>query len=312
MLFVSPAMERNISRRAVLAAGAALLSAARSNAADEKHTRSKLKVAIFSKHLHFLAGEDLAKAAAEIGFDGIDLTERKGGHVQPERVRQELPGVVTAIRRHSLDVPMITTDIVDAETSHAETILKTMAELGIHNYRWGGLKYSDDRPLAAQLDDMKPRIAKLAALNARYKTCAMYHTHSCAGVVGASIWDLYLLLKDFDPNAVGVNYDVGHATIEGGIGGWMDSYQIVGPHVLGIAVQDFLWGRDAKGLWRPEWKPLGEGMVRFPQFFAMVAGSGFAGPLQMHFEYPLTRDEALTAMKRDLAKLRSYLAQANL
>ncbi len=307
-------MESTISSRAVLAAGATLLGQSRlSHAADEKHVKSKLKVAIFSKHLHFLRGEDLAKAAAEIGFDGIDITVRRGGHVEADRVRQELPGLVTLIRRHSLDVPMITTDIVDAETPHTEAILKTMAELGIHNYRWGGLKYSDDRPLAAQLDDMKPRIAKLAALNARYKTCAMYHTHSGVGVVGASIWDLYLLLKDFDPNALGVNYDIGHATIEGGIGGWIDSYRIVGPHVRGIAIKDFLWGRDAKGLWRPEWKPLGEGMVRFPQFFAMVAGSGFSGPLQMHFEYPLsTRDEALTAMKRDLAKLRSYLAQANL
>ena len=29
--------------------------------------------------------------------------------------------------------------------------------------------------------------------------------------MGAAIWDLYLLLKDFDPDAVSVNYDIGHA-----------------------------------------------------------------------------------------------------
>src|SRR5258708_37380166 len=105
MLFVSSAMEQNLPRRAVLGAGATLLSGASlARAADEKHAKSKLKVAIFSKHLQFLAGEDLAKAAAEIGFDGIDITVRKGGHVEAERVRQELPGLVTLIRRHSLDV----------------------------------------------------------------------------------------------------------------------------------------------------------------------------------------------------------------
>jgi sugar phosphate isomerase/epimerase len=300
-------MEPNISRRSVLAAGALLSQARPSHAADEKHVKSKLKFSIFSKHLQFLKGEDLAKAAADMGFDGIDLTVRKGGHVEAERVQQDLPGLVKVIRRHGLEVPMITTDIVHAETPHTEAILKTMAELGIHNYRWGGLKYSDDAPLAVQLDGMKPRVGKLAVLNARYKTCAMYHTHSGVDVVGASIWDLYLLLKDFDPSAVGVNYDVGHATIEGGIGGWIDSYRIIGPHLRGIAVKDFLWERDAQGLWRPEWKPLGEGMVRFSQFFAMVAGSGFSGPLQLHFEYPLTRDGAFAAMKRDLGKLRGYL-----
>jgi sugar phosphate isomerase/epimerase len=310
MLFVSPAMELNVSRRAVLAAAATLLAPAR--AADEKRSKSKLKVAIFSKHLQFLQGEDLAKAAAELGFDGIDLTVRKRGHVELERVRQDLPGLVAIIRGHGLEVPMITTDIVDAESPHAEDIVKTMADLGIRNYRWGDLKFSAEQPLAAQLDAMKPRIAKLAALNAQYKACAMYHTHSGVGLVGASIWDLYLLLKDFDPNTVGVNYDIGHATIEGGVGGWINSYRIVGPQVRGIAVKDFVWALDAKGMWRPEWKPLGEGMVRFQQFFAMVAASGFSGPLQLHLEYPLTRDEALAAMKRDLTKLRAYLAQANL
>jgi hypothetical protein len=65
-------------------------------------------------------------------------------------------------------------------------------------------------------------------------------------------------------------------------------------------------------------------MVRFPQFFGMVARSGFSGPLQLHFEYPLggandgkttltmPREEVLAAMKRDLSRLRGWLAQANL
>jgi sugar phosphate isomerase/epimerase len=302
-------MNPDLSRRTLLAAGTALLSA---RAVAQKLVKPKLNVAIFSKHLQFVPdGDGLAQSAADIGFDAIDLTVRKGGHVEPERVRQELPGMVAAIRTHGLDVPMVTTDIVDTETPHAEEILKTMADLGIRNYRWGGFKYTQDRPYAEQLDRMKVRIAKLAALNSHYQTCAMYHTHSGTGVVGASIWDLYLLLKDFDPRAVGVNYDVGHATVEGGVGGWINSFRITGPHVRGIAIKDFLWGQDSKGNWQPQWKPLGEGMVRFPQFFAMVASSDFSGPLQLHFEYPLPREKAFSAMKRDLGRVRTWLAQAN-
>jgi len=306
-----------LSRRALLAAAPLLFSPAVS-------ANPKLKVAIFSKHLQFVAGEELAQAAADIGFDGIDITVRKGGHVEPERVAQDLPPLVATLRKHALDVPMITADIVDTTTPHTEEILKTMAALEIRNYRWGGLTYQGAQPFAAQLEAMKPRIAKLAALNARYQVCAMYHTHSGTGVVGAPIWDLHILLKDFDPKAVGVNYDVGHATIEGGVGGWIDSFRITGPHLRGIAVKDFAWGKDARGVWQAQWKPLGEGMVRFPQFFAMVADSGFSGPLQLHFEYPLggadggktrltlPREEVLGAMKRDLGKLRGYLARANL
>jgi sugar phosphate isomerase/epimerase len=316
-------MQPEISRRNLLA-GAALLSRSLARAADDAPAPHKLKVAIFSKHLQFVAGEELAKAAAGIGFDGIDITLRKGGHVAPERVKQDLPPLVAIIREHGLEVPMITVDIVDTQTPFTEDILKTIADLGIRNYRWGGFKYTAGEPYAAQLERMKPRIASLAALNARYGVCAMYHTHSGMGVVGASIWDLYILLKDFDPNAVGVNYDVGHAVIEGGVGGWINSFHITGPHLRGIAVKDFIWAADSAGAWKPQWKPLGEGMVHLPQLFSMVAEARFSGPLQLHFEYRLggesstsgggsvNRELAYSEMKRDLGKLRGYLAQANL
>ena len=317
-------MSSPLSRRVLLAAGGAAVAQtlARADQAPAAAS-SRLKVAIFSKHLQFLQGAALPAAAAAIGFDGIDITVRKGGHVAPERVAQDLPPLVASIRRHGLEVPMITADIVDADSPHAEDILRAMSDLGIRNYRWGGFKYDDREPYPAQLDRFKTRIAKLAALNRRYQACAMYHTHSGRDQVGAPIWDLYVLLKDFDPNAVGINYDAGHATIEGGLGGWIDSYRICGPHLRGIAVKDFVWSKAADG-WDARWVPLGEGMVRFPEFFSMVAASGFRGPLQLHFEYPLggagagkreiaiAREEVYAAMKRDLGRLRGYLAQAGL
>src|ERR1051326_4721488 len=195
----------HLSRRHFLAAGSSILG--RSLAAQQTQPAHSLpKVAIFSKHLQFLDGDALAAAAASIGFDGIDITVRKGGHVLPERVSRDLPPLVASIRSHGLEVPMITADIVDSDSPHAEDILRTIDGLGIRNYRWGGFKYTSGAPYAAQLDGFKTRIAKLAALNARYRVCAMYHTHSGKDLVGAPIWDLYILLKDFDPTSVGVNY----------------------------------------------------------------------------------------------------------
>jgi sugar phosphate isomerase/epimerase len=301
-------MDHRLSRRALLAGGAAVL------AAQAAPPARKLKVAIFSKHLPFVQGDALAKAAADVGFDAVDITVRKGGHVAPERVAQDLPPLVAAIRARSLEVPMITTDIVDAETPHAEEILQVMAKLGIRYYRWNTIRYSAGRPLDAQLDQIKPRVAKLAALNSRYRVCAMYHTHSGRDMLGASIWDLYLLLKDLDPQSVGVNYDVGHATIEGGLGGWINSFRIIAPYLRGIAVKDFAWGKDAKGVWTPQWCPLGEGMVRLPEFFALVAATPFDGPLQLHLEYriPDQPEAVYAAMRRDLGQLRGYLAMAGL
>ena len=213
-------------------------------AADEP--RPATKVAIFSKHLQFLQGEALARGAAEIGFDGIDITVRKGGHIEPDRVRQNLPALVKTIRAQGLEVPMISTGIVDADTPFAEDMVATASGLGILHYRFGGFQYTGE-PYPRQLAAFRPRLAKLAALNAKYGSCAMYHTHSGVGLVGASIWDLHIVMQDIDPAQVGVNFDVAHATIEGGLGGWIDSFKITGPYLRGIAVKDFAGGRMPKG-----------------------------------------------------------------
>jgi sugar phosphate isomerase/epimerase len=311
----------DLSRRTLLGTAAGLLAASASRAATPS---PGLKVSIFSKHLQFLQGDTLAKGAADIGLDGIDLAVRRGGHVEPERVAQDLPKLVAIIRGHGLEVPMVTTDIVDAGSPHAEEVLRAMHDLGIRYYRWGGFKYDYSKPLAPQLEGFKPRVGKLAELNKSFNATAMYHTHSGTGVVGAPIWDLHIILKDFDPNAVAVNYDIGHATIEGGFGGWIDSFHITGPHLRGIAVKDCMWAKGANGKWKSEFVPMGTGMVRFPEFFAMVKQAGFNGPLQIHFEYPLggandgkakltiAPDEVYAAMTRDVRQLRSYLKDASL
>src|SRR5579862_1257819 len=153
------------------------------------------KVCIFSKHLQWLSIGDAAALAAEAGYDGVDITVRDGGHVEPERAADELPAAVQAVRKAGLEVPMITAGIVDARSPHAEAILRTAKALGIRHYRWGGFSLDARQSIPQQIADAKPRVRELAALNKQYGICAMYHTHSGAGLLGASIWDLYLLLK---------------------------------------------------------------------------------------------------------------------
>jgi sugar phosphate isomerase/epimerase len=159
------------------------------------------------------------------------------------------------------------------------------------------------------------RLRGLVELNAKYGACSMYHTHSGVGQVGASMWDLWLILRDYDPKLVGFNYDIGHATAEGGYGGWIHSLRLAAPYLRGVAVKDFNWGK-TNNEWRPRWCPVGEGMVNFPRFFSMLKEIGFDGPLQVHYEYKLggadtgqtkvegDPKEILARMKKDLDLLR--------
>jgi hypothetical protein len=80
-------------------------------AANPANAADKLSISIFSKHLHWLNYKDMASLTAQLGYDGIDLTVRKDGHVLPENVTRDLPKAVEAIRNAGLEVYTITTDI---------------------------------------------------------------------------------------------------------------------------------------------------------------------------------------------------------
>jgi sugar phosphate isomerase/epimerase len=305
----------SFSRREWMAgvAAAAALRAA-------KTPETRFTICAFSKHFHWTDIRETADLCASFGYEGIDLTLRAGGHVLPERVQEDLPKAVDIVRKAGLKMPMVTTDIVDTRTPHAETILKTLASLDIRRYRWGGLRYNRNGSIPEQLAGFKTRVKELADMNKQYGVCAMYHTHSGVGQVGASTWDLYLLLKDFDPDLVSANYDVGHATVEGGLGGWVHSTRLLLHYMRGIAVKDFKWMQDQRGAWEPGWCALGEGMVNFKQFFSMVRAHGFVGPLQLHMEYPelggadtgkttftIPKEKLLAIMRRDVQTLKALL-----
>jgi hypothetical protein len=65
--------------------------------------------------------------------------------------------------------------------------------LGIRHYRWGGFPLDAHKSIPAQIDEDRGAVRDLAELNRSFGVCAMYHTHSGPGVLGASIWDLYLV-----------------------------------------------------------------------------------------------------------------------
>ena len=160
----------------------------------------RLSIGIASRHLQWTSLEDAVEVAAQIGFDGIEWNVRRGGHVDPARVERELPRAVEITRKSGLAVAMITTSIQDAKSPYAEAILQTASGLGITYYHGGEyFRYDYAGDLWRQLEELKPRVASLAGLNEKYGTVVAYHTHSGAGNIGGNIWDLWEVIRGFDP-----------------------------------------------------------------------------------------------------------------
>lgn len=199
----------------------------------------KLIVDAYTRHLQWLRNPDeVADAAVEMGYDGLDITVVPyPGHVDPSKVKTELPPFVNAARKRGLRVTTMRCTITDADTPNAEDMLQAASSLGLTHY-WGGtFRYDLTKPIADQLEALKPRLAKLVVLLEKYKMTAMYHTYSGSGSVGSAIWDLLSVFRNFDPKRVGFHYDVGHM-MDAGYASWDLNLRAAAAYIAGVSVKD--------------------------------------------------------------------------
>jgi L-ribulose-5-phosphate 3-epimerase len=277
----------------------------------------KYPVHVFTKCLQFLNYNQMAQMLAEQGFDGADMTVRSGGQVLPENVGTDLPNAVKALRNEGIGTWMITTSITDADDKNTRAILKAMADTGIKYYRPGWINYDQSKSMAENQENFKRIFSKLEKVNREFGVHGGYQNHSGQSL-GAPVWDLYPLLQDCDPEFLGVQYDVRHATVEGAVS-WPLGMKLVAPWIRTIDIKDFLWIKNEKGKWQLKNVPLGEGMVDFDAFFKLYKSLNLEGPVSIHYEYDLggaehgslnpkmSAGEIAVWLKRDLDYLKGYL-----
>jgi sugar phosphate isomerase/epimerase len=309
-------MSQTISRRAFLeraSAGAALAVASPDLKVQGSTTQGapspgRWKLIAFSKPFTALNFSDTADLVAEVGWDGIECPVRRTNtHIAPERVEDDLPKMVEALKTRGRVVSLITTDIVGVDAT-AERILRTAAKLGIRIYRLGPIRYAANRPIPDQIADFKARFRDLAHLNQSLGIEGAIQNHSGQDYFAAPVWDAVQAIQGIG-RGLGIGFDIGHATLEGGLS-WPLQARLAEPAYTLVYVKDFRWEKQARG-WVPVWCPLGEGMVN-RKFFATLALSKYAGPICQHHEYDLGRTLAENKVhyKRDLQVLRDWVNTA--
>jgi sugar phosphate isomerase/epimerase len=298
-----------IDRRQVLRAVAAApmaASLARMVRAAEANA-DQPTICAFSKHLQFLDYEKLGAACRDIGVDGVDLTVRRGGHVEPESVQRDLPAAVDAIGSAGVELSMITTNLHRGDDPHARPILEAASKLGVQFFRVGGMRYDGRRSPAEQLPAFTRQLRSLAELAAEYNMTAAYHNHSGANQVGGPVWDLYRMLQTIDSPYLGSNFDPGHAVVEGAGGAWRAHAQLLAPYAKTMSVKDFVWNNN-----RPDWLRLSEGVVPQKEILGILRAAGFAGPISIHVEYEVGSHEAMIdELRRSTVTLRELIAATN-
>ena len=225
---------------------------------------------MFSKHLAELAWGDLGTAVRQAGFDGVDLTVRPGGHVLPARVTEDLPRAVAAIRDAGSLVAMLTTGLTQPDDPAARATFEAARAVDVPRLKAGYYRYAF-ADVRRELAEATTAFHALVRMAAAAGVVLAYHNHS-GDYVGAPVWDALRMIEGQPADATGLYFDVRHATVEGGLGGWRAAVQMAAPHLRMLAIKDFYWEKGTNGRWRVVDCPVGDGMVDWKAFGRRVEG----------------------------------------
>ena len=244
------------------------------------------QLAVFSKiyqelHLDF---EESAQVTAEARLDGVDCTVRDGGEIAPERAAADMPRYAQALQKHGKAMLLLTTGIIGVTTPHARDILRTAKKLGIRYYRLGYWPHQPGIAPEKLQKFIKAQLKELAALNRELGVCALFQNHSASkgkygGAAGSDLAELYEIVKDFDPQQIGVAFDLGHAIITHG-DEWVPFFDKLKPHIQVAYIKD---------VQRPaRFVHFGQGEFARTDIFRRLKAMNYQAPLSIHIEFDWT------------------------
>jgi len=299
-----------LTRRAMLGLSSSLMAGSLLRPVLARAAAPVLEVpefSLFTKHLVGLPYDQLADVVGELGFTGVEAPVRKGGHVEPARVEEDLPKLVEAFKKRGVAITLMTSDINEvSEADRSEKVLRTARALGIPRYRMKWYPYSGKKSPWAELDEFRPRLKELVSLSKQVGILPCYQNHSGPKNVGAAIWDMATLMRDYQPDELSWNFDFFHAMVEGGLS-WPNHLALARDHISMVYFKSFTWkGRV------PEGCPLSEGTVG-KDAVVLLRKSRYTGPVCLHVEYlkgkvtdPGALKVAVDSTRKDFATLKEW------
>jgi len=268
--------------------------------------RQAPQVILYSQNLIQIEYSELGDIVKQMGFDGVDLSVRPGGHVEPRLANVDQVRAFEVMQGNGLTVPVITTALTTPMDRTAVPVIALAGMSQVPMFRTGTWPYGNTPNVMQRLAEVQREFAGLLNIGRQYHIAGLIHNPVGANV-GAAVWDVHRILEPLDPALAGIYFDPCNATAEGGAGGWEIALRLAMPRVKAVTVQDFVWEKQ-NGHWQMTKCAMGEGMVDWPKFFQMLAQANYTGPVTLEVGYP-TKDMP-GAFARDLQFARKQIQTA--
>jgi len=252
---------------------------------------------VFSRVFQFIGDFDRAAALVKAcGYDGIEWTVRPKGFIEPSLAPKYLKSAKLAAERNGLKAESLVVSILRGDDPMAYDIVSAAADAGFKSFRGAYFRYDPKSTMQANLDGIRRGFESLERLARRTGVKACYQNHSTSNpkveLFGSVVWDLAHILKDFNPEHVGVQYDVMHAQAETGPS-WMHSVGIVAPWIDILCLKDFWFEPNPRNpkMWRRHLCPAGEGIVPWERYRGILEQYSIRPRYTVHFDYDFPKDE---------------------
>ncbi|MDQ3701739.1 MAG: sugar phosphate isomerase/epimerase [Chloroflexota bacterium] len=278
---------------------------------------------MFTKHLQTMSVVEAGKTIKSLGFDGVELTVRPGGHILPERVDEDLPRAVDDLREIGLEVPALVVEIHNRAEEYSAAVCRAAGKVGATVLRTSSHRYREFGTIREQMEHARRDAKDLEDLGTEFGVRLCIHCHS-GDFLSATGGVLDMILSRTDPSHVGVSLDVGHLTTEGGKSGWRQSIDLLQQRVGIVAVKSFGWFREPDPktgdmIWNAKLVPLSEGNVQWRRAFELLRQVGWDADGQalvsIHSEYQgggswrsLDVPELIEQTRQDFAYLQGQIA----
>jgi len=276
-----------------------------------------MEICVFTKHFQSLNIQQLAKTMVQLGVDGVDLTVRNKGYIEPQQVKKLLPEYQKILQDYGIKISMLTTGITKAE-EETYSVLETAAELGIKYLKLGYWPYQGFGNLRQQEKEVKQSLKELEKLFKSFGLKAGFHTHSQFFLGINSVYVLRLI-EDCDPTVIGVYYDIGHETLEGALRGWEMDLDLAAERLFMVAIKSmnlYHMGNndDPRRGWVWRTVPLEAGMTDIGGLLKNLKEINYDGIFSFHSEYQgqfswrdLNQQELIQQTQKDLNYFRKLL-----
>ncbi len=241
---------------------------------------------MFTKHLE---GKDIGgiiEALKSVGVEGADLCVRPNYPVTPENAPTELPKAAKAFADAGLSIPLVTTParFTDPDDPTVGPLFAACAEAGVKFVKLGYWLLGDGDYWTV-VDAVRRDLEGFAEHARKAGVTAVFHTHS-GPYIGLNASAVMHLVKDFDPEEVGVFLDPGHLSLMGEPPKM--ALSIVKDYLKVLAFKDLLRQRvvrDGKANWGSDTVRIGQGFVEWEALLEGLLEMEFDGPISFHSEY---------------------------